>query len=136
LLNQLEYYQLNNPKSLGTEWLENSFYPLIKFDKDIENNLRTVIEHISFQIATTLNQNNLKSVFITGGGAKNIFLIERLKHYFKGEIIIPEDKIVDFKEAIIFSFLGALYLNKSSNTLASVTGAFKNVIGGVYHVPN
>jgi len=136
LLNRLEYYQLNHPKSLGTEWLENSFYPLIKFDKDIENNLRTVIEHITFQIATTLNKNNLKSVFITGGGAKNIFLIERLKHYFKGEIIIPEDKIVDFKEAIIFSFLGALYLNKSTNTLASVTGAFKNVIGGVYHVPD
>ncbi len=136
LLNRLEYYEQHHPKSLGTEWLENSFYPLIKFDKDIENNLRTVIEHVSFQIASTLNQNNLKSVFITGGGAKNGFLIERLKHYFKGQVIIPEEQIVDFKEAIIFSFLGALYLDKKTNTLSSVTGASKNVIGGVYHVPN
>lgn len=136
LLNSLEYYAQPSPKSLGTEWLTQNFYPLIKFDRDIENNLRTIIEHEAIQISNTLNNNNLKSVFITGGGAKNKFLIERIKHYYKGEIIIPSDQIIDFKEAIIFALLGALYLSEETNTLASVTGASQNVRGGVLHVPN
>lgn len=136
LLNSLEFYSETNPKSLGTEWLELHFYPLIKFDKDIENNLRTVIEHEASQLANALNQNNLKSVFMTGGGVKNKFFIDRIKHYYKGEIIIPSEEIIDFKEAIIFALLGALYLAKETNTIATVTGASKNVIGGVLHLPD
>ncbi|MFN5845503.1 MAG: anhydro-N-acetylmuramic acid kinase, partial [Flavobacteriia bacterium] len=50
LLNSLDFYQKDGPKSLGTEWLEEHFYPLLKFDKEIENNLRTVVEHEAFQI--------------------------------------------------------------------------------------
>jgi anhydro-N-acetylmuramic acid kinase len=136
LLNSLAYYQTNAPKSLGTEWLEEQFYPLLKFDKEIENNLCTVVEHIAFQISTILNENNLDSVFITGGGVKNEYLISRLAHYYKGKIIIPEQDIIDFKEAIIFGFLGALYLDNQSNNVPSVTGASKPIIGGVYHKAN
>lgn len=136
LLNSLEYYTQPNPKSLGTEWLIQYFYPLIKFDKDIENNLRTIIEHEAIQITNTLNNHELKSVFVTGGGVKNKFLIDRIQHYYKGDIIIPSDQIIDFKEAIIFALLGALYLSNKTNTLASVTGASQNVRGGVWHIPN
>lgn len=135
LLNNLPYYAQNGPKSLGTEWLESDFYPLIKFDRDIENNLRTVIEHEAIQISTILNSNELKSVFITGGGALNSFLIERIGHYFKGEIILPARPIIEFKEAIVFAFLGALYAEKLPNCLQEVTGADQNVCGGVLHVP-
>jgi anhydro-N-acetylmuramic acid kinase len=133
LLNSLDYYQKNSPKSLGTEWLEEKFYPLLKFDKEIENNLCTVVEHIALQISTVLNENNLDSVFITGGGVKNQYLISRLTHYFKGKIIIPNQDIIDFKEAIIFGFLGALYLESQPNNIPTVTGASRRVIGGVYH---
>jgi anhydro-N-acetylmuramic acid kinase len=133
MLNSLDYYQVNSPKSLGTEWLEEKFYPLLKFDKEIENNLCTVVEHIALQISNVLNENNLDSVFITGGGVKNKYLISRLAHFYKGNIIIPEQEIIDFKEAIIFGFLGALYLENRPNNLPSVTGASKPVIGGVYH---
>ena len=135
-LNQLSFYTQTSPKSLGTEWMESEFYPLIDFDSSIENNLKTIVEHEAFQIASVLNQNELKSVLITGGGAKNRYLIERLKHFFKGEIILPNKNIIEFKEAIIFAFLGALYLEKQTNCISSVTGASKNVIGGVYHIPN
>ena len=135
-LNELDYYKQNHPKSLGTEWLESIFNPLINFKSDIENTLRTIIEHEALEIASILNQNKLESVFISGGGTKNSFLIERIKYYFKGEIIIPDNRIIEFKEAIIFAFLGALYLEKQTNTISSVTGAFRNVVGGVYHIPN
>jgi anhydro-N-acetylmuramic acid kinase len=135
LLNSLEYYLLDGPKSLGTEWIEEFYYPLLKFDKEIENNLRTVVEHTAIQISNVLNSAHLNSVLVTGGGAKNGFLVERIQHYFNGELILPEQKIIDFKEAMVFAYLGALYLDKRPNALSSVTGAQKNTIGGVFHLP-
>ncbi len=135
LLNALPYYTQEGPKSLGIEWLENDFYPLVKFDRDIENNLRTIIEHEAIQIGAILNKNKLKSVMITGGGALNTFLIHRIGHYFEGEIILPEKEIIEFKEAIVFAFLGALYLENKPNCLHEVTGASRDVCGGVLHLP-
>lgn len=135
LLNSLDYYQEEGPKSLGTEWLEHYFYPLLKFDKDIENNLATVVEHIAIQLGEICTKNNLKRVMITGGGAKNNFLIERFKRYYDGEIISVGKELIDYKEALIFGLLGALNLNNEPNCIASVTGASKNVIGGVHHLP-
>jgi anhydro-N-acetylmuramic acid kinase len=72
---------------------------------------------------------------ITGGGAHNTFLIERIKHYFAGDIIVPEPQIIDFKEALIFALLGALHLAGEPNCLSSVTGASRDVIGGELHLP-
>jgi anhydro-N-acetylmuramic acid kinase len=133
MLNSLDYYHHSGPKSLGTEWLEEKFYPLLKFDKEIENNLCTVVEHIAYQISSILNENKLESVFITGGGVKNNFLIDRLSHHYNGKIIIPEQDIIDFKEAIIFGLLGSLYLENKPNNVPTVTGASKPVVGGVFH---
>lgn len=135
LLNSLHFYRLKGPKSLGREWLEEHFYPLLKFDKEIENNLRTVVEHEAFQISQVLNERHIKTVMITGGGAKNTFLISRIKHYFNGEVIIPDNTLIEFKEAIVFAYLGALYLDKQTNAIASVTGAERNTICGVLHIP-
>ena len=63
-------------------------------------------------------------------------LIEKIKKYFDGEVILPSEEIIDFKEAIIFGFLGALYLENEPNTINSVTGASRNVVGGILHTPN
>lgn len=135
-LNSIQFYKSTGPKSLGTEWLESQF--MTKLEKDLNPNdaLNTIVEHIAMQIAFDLNTNKIKSVYITGGGAKNQFLIERIQVYFKGQIIVPNETIIDFKEAIIFGFLGALNLHNQPNSLASVTGAEKDTIGGVIHLPN
>jgi anhydro-N-acetylmuramic acid kinase len=135
LLNTLPYYEEEAPKSLGTEWLEEHFYPLIKFDKEIENNLRTITEHIGIQVGNALNNTDAKTVLVTGGGAKNAFLIERIQSYFNGSIVVPEAELIDFKEALIFAYLGALYLHGKPNALCSVTGAQRNTSGGVLHLP-
>jgi anhydro-N-acetylmuramic acid kinase len=135
LLNTLPYYTQEAPKSLGTEWLEEYFYPLIKFNKEIENNLRTITEHIGNQVGNALNNTGAKTVLVTGGGAKNAFLIERIRSYFNGELIVPESTLIDFKEAVIFAYLGALYLHGKPNALCSVTGAQRNTSGGVLHLP-
>ncbi|MDD2983118.1 MAG: anhydro-N-acetylmuramic acid kinase [Crocinitomicaceae bacterium] len=133
ILNNLPYYQITGPKSLGTEWLEQHFYPLVKFDRDIENNLRTIIEHEAYQIGQILNHFEIESLMITGGGAFNKFLIERIQHYYKGKVVLPAKEIIEFKEAIIFAFLGALYLKDLPNCLSEVTGASRDVCGGVLH---
>jgi anhydro-N-acetylmuramic acid kinase len=129
-LDQLDFYKFKHPKSLGREWLEREFIPVID-EKDILANdkLRTVYEHIATQIASVPDQN--KTVLITGGGAHNQFLIDLIKRYCKAECILPEDKTIDFKEAIIFAFLGLLRIRNEINCFASVTGASRDSCCGV-----
>ena len=121
-LNQLEFYSKNYPKSLGLEWVQSKVFPLIdSFNLDVKSILRTFIEHISFQISKTIKPNT--KVLITGGGAFNTFLLEQLQQSCGSEIIVPEETIVEFKEALIFAFLGVLKLRNEVNCLSSVTGA-------------
>lgn len=132
-LQKLAYFQKSPPKSLGTEWLENEFYPTLNKIELIEDKLRTLVEHTALEVSEVLNQENITSVYITGGGAKNEFLIERIRFHFKGKLIIPAAEIIDFKEAIIFAFLGARYLRNETTTVKSVTGSKKAVCSGILH---
>ncbi len=45
-------------------------------------------------------------------------------------IEIPIGDVVDFKEAIIMALIGVLRWREENNTLASVTGASRDSIGG------
>ncbi|MFT5860963.1 MAG: anhydro-N-acetylmuramic acid kinase [Flavobacteriaceae bacterium] len=132
-LDAIEYYALSPPKSLGTEWLDTCFSVVIdKFrDHSPKDLLHTVTKHIGIQIGATLESKHAKRVLVTGGGAKNKFLLETIAANFSGEIRVPDEQLIDYKEAITFGFLGALFLNNSYNTIPSVTGASKAVIGGV-----
>jgi len=132
-LNSLPFYASKGPKSLGTEWLSLEYMPLLNRTDSLENLLRTHTEHVAIQVARVLNEENLPSVYITGGGAKNTFFIERLAHHYKGKCVIPRKQIIDFKEAIVFAFLGARYLRGESTNVPSVTGASKALCTGVYH---
>ena len=137
MLNSFDYYSSPPPRSMGTEWLAEHMSPLITSYGNVNpaDLLHTVTCHIAHQISINLNEFSAKSVLITGGGAKNGFLIEKIKEEFRGEVIIPDEELVDFKEAIIFGFLGARYLAGKPNTIPSVTGAKKAVRGGVLHTP-
>jgi anhydro-N-acetylmuramic acid kinase len=134
-LNKLEYYTKNGPKSLGTEWLDKSFYPLILSDADPYSVLRTISSHIAAQISATLNAHKIQSVFFTGGGAKNKFILTELQKKYSGKMIVPDTEIIDFKEALIFAFLGYCYLLNRSTTIETVTGATLSLSTGVYHKP-
>jgi anhydro-N-acetylmuramic acid kinase len=68
---------------------------------------------------------------VTGGGAKNTYLIEKIQALSDSKIIIPDEKLVDFKEALIFAFLGVLKVRGENNCLSSVTGATKDCSGGI-----
>jgi len=134
-LNSLPYYNLDCPKSLGTEWINDGFYPLCNPDLSPQDNLHTISTHIGEQIVNTLEKYDLKTVLITGGGAKNDFLIEQIQSQYSGNVIIPDEQIIDFKEALIFAYLGYRYVLNQANNVPSVTGAEKKLSTGVYHKP-
>jgi anhydro-N-acetylmuramic acid kinase len=133
-LNEIPFYSAKPPKSLGREWLETSFLPVLNsFDLDIPDKMRTVAEHFALQIAAVAKDQPSGKMLITGGGAFNRFLVERISYHSAHQIVIPDPLIVNFKEALIFAFLGVLRLKGIPNCLSSVTGASHDNVGGVVY---
>ncbi|WP_321374103.1 anhydro-N-acetylmuramic acid kinase [uncultured Draconibacterium sp.] len=133
-LNALSYYQKQAPKSLGREWIESEFLPLLNdFNINEYDKMRTIYEHIAIQITKDLSGNG--KMLVTGGGAFNSFLIERMQALTSTQIILPDADLINFKEAIVFAFMGVLRLKEQINCLASVTGARKDSCGGVIFLP-
>jgi anhydro-N-acetylmuramic acid kinase len=130
-MNALEFYKIKGSRSLGYEDFEERFLPILKGNTN--DLLATFTEHVAQKIAGVLNANKLKTVLITGGGAFNTHLIALIKQKTKCKVIIPNKTIINFKEAIIFAFLGYLRLHHRTNTLRTVTGAKNNSIGGAVY---
>ena len=131
-LNQLEYYAEKFPKSLGVEWLEQAFLPL--FQKStllIPDKLRTAYEHLIVQLMRVLKPQ--KKVLLTGGGVLNISLVYWLTANYDGQFIVPDKQLIDFKEALIFAFLGVLKMENQPNCLASYTGAPSDMVCGTVY---
>jgi len=133
ILNDLPYYQLAPPKSLGIEWVNSNILPLVQ-GGNIADLIHTFCVHIAQQIAVSVPVGKTRrNILVTGGGAKNLFLIEMIKKEIgtKADIVIPDEQTVDFKEAIIFGFLGLLRMLGQVNTFRSVTGASADSSGGI-----
>jgi len=127
-LNQLSFYTSTN--SMGNEIVVDEVIPLIdSFNLPITTILHTVTEHVAKKIGSLLSKNT--KALLTGGGTLNDYLVERITAYSKADIVIPDRTIIDFKEALIFAFLGMLRLENTINILASVTGAAKDHSSGV-----
>jgi anhydro-N-acetylmuramic acid kinase len=133
-LNSLDFYSKTPPKSLGLEWVQQEIFPLIdSLETDISSILRTFVEHIAIQISKIIYKSN--ALLITGGGVFNKFLMDRIEYHSKIEIKSRNAEIINFKEALIFSFLGLLKFQNKNNCLRSVTGASKNHSSGVIFNP-
>lgn len=137
-LNRLPYYQLQGAKSLGREDL-NIYLEILDRKKDClpQDIMRTLIEHYVIQIMSLLSssKSRKKSILVTGGGAFNKFFMERLQSsaHEKFDIAEVEENIINFKEALIFGFLGVLRIRGENNCLASVTSALRDNCGGTVY---
>lgn len=131
-LNNLDYYKIDPPKSLAKEWLEKNFIPIIDSYNDSEkNNLRTLVEHAAIQIGSCIKNGKC---LVTGGGAFNSFLIERMKQNSNANFILSNKKLIEYKEAMIFGLLGVLRKENQINCLSSVTGAQRDSCTGTLYL--
>jgi len=132
-LNSLSYYQQTYPKSLGKEWVEKNSIVFTPQDITPQDLLHTLVEHISIIIVNELKAIKSGRVLITGGGAFNDYLIEKIQEKTTLEIVIPSRDIIEMKEAIIFAFLGVLRMLNRPNILRQVTGANSASISGALY---
>jgi len=139
-LNTLDYYQQPWPKSLANDFGTDTVYPLIKAaGLSLADALCTYTEHIAIQTAeavSALQEKNKKEnsrLLITGGGAFNDHLLQRLDAHLSqlGLItVLPDARLVNYKEALIMAFIAVLRWRQEYNVLSSVTGATRDSIGG------
>ena len=74
----------------------------------------------------------------TDSGSPNVqvaILTERIKNLTNSKINIPSQIIIEYKEALIFSFLGLLRVLEINNCYSSVTGAKINHCSGKIYNP-
>jgi anhydro-N-acetylmuramic acid kinase len=136
-LNDLKYYAAPPPKSLSNDFGINTVFSMLMDSSSSQADImRTYVEHIAMQVAAAFQfykNPEAASMLVTGGGALNIFLVERLKAVLEKQgitIIVPDEKLVKFKEALIMAFLGVRRWREEYTVASSITGASRNSIGG------
>jgi len=144
-LNDLAYYSLPFPKSWPAGFADQVYALIREKGGDYDNDLCTYVEHICEQVARaveslqsefrlrTLSRQGNQKMLVTGGGAKNTFLMSRLDFLLSRlnvTIEVPDAGLTDFKDAIVIGLLGVLRWREENNLLASATGASRNSIGG------
>lgn len=136
-LNELEYYQQPYPKSLANDFGTDVVYPLIRsFGLTHTDELRTYVEHIVQQLKLAITSRQQVAggkLLVTGGGAFNTFLIQRLSEELAPvgiEVVVPDENLIKYKEALIMALIGVLRWRQEYNVLSSVTGAQRDSIGG------
>lgn len=135
-LNSLDFYWKTGAKSIGREWFEREIIPVLTRSKaSLQDKMATFTEHIAQQIGKIMTKHYGQTLLITGGGAYNTYLVERITEAVIPEVIIPGNKVIDYKEAIIFALLGALRYRNQTNVLKSVTGASSHSIAGTIWLP-
>ncbi|MFT5751157.1 MAG: anhydro-N-acetylmuramic acid kinase [Flavobacteriales bacterium] len=134
-LNALPFYMKSAPKSLGIEWVHAHVLPLLEASQsDPVEILATFTEHVAIQLAKQFKTGS--TVLVTGGGAFNTFLLERVCFHKNIKIRLPDPKLIEFKEALIFGLLGVLRLEGAINCLSSVTGAQRDHSSGMIYHPH
>jgi len=141
LLEQLlhdSYFLQTPPKSTGREyfnakWLENhlsNFSTLC--DADIQ---RTLLELTAQSLVKDLKPFHIEQIILCGGGAKNSFLLQRIKELSQIEVMKSDELGVsnDFMEAMAFAWLAYKRINEQKVLLSAITGAEKDsFLGCVY----
>ncbi|MFT3902986.1 MAG: anhydro-N-acetylmuramic acid kinase [Niabella sp.] len=137
-LNNLEYYKQPSPKSLANSFGTDIIYPLVKkYEASVADQLCTYAEHIAIQVSDAVfaysRAGQEAQLLATGGGALNTFLIARLQDHLSMagvKVVVPDENLVNYKEALIMALIGVLRWREENNVLSSVTGAARDSVGG------
>ncbi len=140
-LNALPYYAEPWPKSLANEFGTGTVLPLIQRARlSVQGRLNTYTRHIAIQVANAVKalQNGQQAeeeqqILITGGGAFNSYMVKQIREQllpYNVKVVIPDEAVIKYKEALIMALIGALRWRQEPNVLSSVTGAQKDSVGG------
>lgn len=138
-LNSLSYYSVPHPKSLANTFGTDEVFPIVDgFDISNADKLRTYVEHVVMQVTYSLqklvtDQTVNRKLLVTGGGAFNTFLVNRLKQMLQAlniEVVVPDTTLISYKEALVMALIGVLRWREEYNVLDTVTGARRSSIGG------
>ncbi len=142
-LNGSWYYEKEYPKSMSGGWVSKVMSPVVmRHQISVEDKLRTICEHIAIQIKKSVEQvmnkesvnvSKVDKMLVTGGGAFNKFLIERINEHAHMTAEVPDAETVNFKEALMIGLMGVLRVRDEANCLSSVTGAERDNIGGAIY---
>ena len=131
------YFSASYPKSTGREkfnmaWLEGVIDNVGMRPTRPTDVQRTLVELTALSISNEVLKFNRDIVLLCGGGAKNIFLVERIKQLLPNiEVNIAPH--ADEIEAMTFAWLACKRIHKEKVNLKDVTGASDNaVLGGIY----
>jgi anhydro-N-acetylmuramic acid kinase len=142
-LNQ-DYFEIPPPKSTGRELFSPDYLKDCLADCDRQqlsshDILATLAEFTAVAIAQSYQKFLPKfpdRVLICGGGSRNDFLMQRLKHHLAPAEVTDTNSVglnADFKEAIAFAVLGYLKLQNRPGNLHRVTGASHPMVLGRVH---
>ncbi len=128
------YFEQPYPKSTGREkfnkaWLQGLLFGKTHNPEDVQ---RTLLELTALSISNEVLRFNRDVVLLCGGGAKNSFLVERIKVFMPNvEVAIASN--ADMIEAMTFAWLAYKRMHKEEVNLKDVTGASNNaILGGLY----
>lgn len=136
-LNKLDFFSQTPPKSLDNGFSKDKILPLLNNSNEaIANLLATVSEHIAIQITNAIKAFSpmaISTIYVTGGGALNLDLIQRIENKSGLKVVVPDTHIVEYKEALIIAFMGVLRLCEIPNVWATVSGASRDSINGTIY---
>lgn len=142
IMGNFPYHFLPAPKSLDNSFSQKNIIPLLD-SLDAKDALCTAVNYIATQIAQSLQpfvqKVENKKLLVTGGGALNAFLVERINDALQSDnvaVVVADHHTVHFKEAVAMAFIGVLRWREEDNVLASVTGASRNSVGGALWLGN
>ena len=133
-LDDNDFFRQAPPKSLGREFFE-TYQKQALEAYDTADAMATFVEHIAKQIGQSVVSLPKGKMLITGGGAHNKFLVDRIQQHTQHQVVVPDSQTVDYKEALIFALLGLLRLEGRVNVLCSVTGAPSDSCSGKIWIP-
>ncbi|MCO6466067.1 MAG: anhydro-N-acetylmuramic acid kinase [Bradyrhizobiaceae bacterium] len=139
-LQALPYFAQEPPKSTGRELfgeqMANDLWRRFSHPSmPSEDLITTLTELTAWSIADHIQryQPSTTEVLVSGGGARNAFLLERLSSYLRNMVVKPTDTLgvpSDAKEAMAFAYLGYRTYHGLAGNIPTVTGATAPVVLG------
>ncbi len=132
------YFLQKAPKSTGREyfnaaWLNNKLKQRHIKPVDVQ---ATLLELSAQSLYREISKFHCKRVLVCGGGAKNSYLMQRLKALLSNVTLHPTEHYgvnSDFMEAMAFAWLAYKRVHCEAVDLKAVTGARSNaILGGIY----